>query len=37
MMSSTVTGVVDEPVRALEMVDESVSKITSYSPISLAK
>ena len=37
MMSSTVTGVVDELVRAPEMVDESVSKITSYSPISLAK
>ena len=27
----------DEPVGAPEMVDESVSKITSYSPISLEK
>ena len=37
MMSSTVTGAVDEPVRAPKMIDELVSKITSYSPMSRAK
>ena len=37
MMSSTVTGAVDEPVRAPKMIDELVSKITSYSPMSRVK